>query len=324
MVQLLDIPDDDGEITDWLEDLLVSRNFGETISQLAFLSGLDGLQKTDGDNLADTAPVTEALKQTIVAHGISPLNTDQRSVLLNNPVVLIELNQRIFETGSDYWMQRIASADAGEDQFLKQVAAVNFGDGDPSQRSSVATEAAEATDTTDLTNVTRLESDSATRPTLGGLTRRQLLTVAASILAVLCGAYLFQNAGSQNDQPWGWQSASALPAGVSSDRYLQSIVDSAEQWFDRDSGSSRQLAANLQSLSAGCQRLIDAPHQPLSADQRTWLIEKCRLWKDDIDRLLINVQAPGVDADKTTLLKNAADDLVSRIALAIKNRAEEI
>ena len=84
------------------------------------------------------------------------------------------------------------------------------------------------------------------------------------------------------------------------------------------------LATNLQSLSTGCQRLIDAPHPPLSSDQRAWVIEKCELWKKDIDQLLVDAKAIGGDDGKMTVVKNAADDLVSRIALALTNKSKEV
>ena len=115
-----------------------------------------------------------------------------------------------------------------------------------------------------------------------------------------------------------------MPEGVSAEQYLQSLSDSSEEWFDQKSTTADMLATNLQSLSTGCQRLIDAPHQPLSPDQRQWLVEKCELWKEDIDQTLADAKAIGGDGSKLTVVKNAADDLVSKISLALTNKSKEV
>jgi hypothetical protein len=115
-----------------------------------------------------------------------------------------------------------------------------------------------------------------------------------------------------------------MPQGVSADQYFQSLGDSAEEWFKQKSMTAETLASNLQSLSSGCQRLIDAPHESLSSDQRAWLIEKCEVWKKDIDQLLADAKAIGDDSNALTAVTNAADDLVSKIALALINQSKEV
>ena len=40
MVQILDIPENETELALWLESLLVSRDFGDAVSQLAFLGSV--------------------------------------------------------------------------------------------------------------------------------------------------------------------------------------------------------------------------------------------------------------------------------------------
>jgi hypothetical protein len=300
VVQILDIPENETELRPWLESLLVSRDFGDLVSQLAFLR--------QGVPAVESPAMSEENKEAIINSGLSVIGQDQYRHLLKNPELLIELNERIFEIGAEYWMSKLEPATAKEDQFFKSSAASILGTQSLSNSQNGAG---------DLSRATK------SAPSTTGVSRRQLFAIAASILAVLCGVYFVQSAGSVNDTPWGWQSAQAMPEGGSAERYLESLSDSAEEWFDQKSGTPEQLATNLQSLSTGCQRLIDAPHQPLTAEQRAWLIEKCELWKEDIDQLLADAKVLDGEPRKMIIVKNAADDLVSKIALALTNKSKE-
>ena len=268
MVQLLDIPEDDAELGLWLESLLVSRDFGDLVSQLAFLR--QGLPPVESPN------ISEETKEAIIKNGLSEVSQDQRRQLFKSPELLIELNERIFENGSQYWMSKLEPSHAAEDQFFENTAASIFGTLSSSESQN---------------DVTELSSVAKSAPSSSGVSRRQLLAMAASILAIVCGVYLFQSAGPQSNTPWGWQSAQAMPKGASANEYFLSLGGSAEEWFDQKSTTADMLASNLQSLSNGCQRLIDAPHGALSSDQRAWLIEKCGAWKKDIDQLLADAKA---------------------------------
>ncbi len=299
MVHVLDIPENDAELGPWLESLLVSRDFGDVVSQLAFL--------TQGMSPSEPSEMSGETLEAIVNQGFSTVSQEQCRQLLKNSEVLIELNERIFENGSQYWMSKLEPAEADENQFFESTAASILGTSSPDDSRDAATE---------------LATNSPTPSS--GFSRRQLLAMAASVLAILCGVYLVQNAGSESDTPWGWQSAQAMPQGVSADQYFQSLGDSAEEWFKQKSMTAETLASNLQSLSSGCQRLIDAPHESLSSDQRAWLIEKCEVWKKDIDQLLADAKAIGDDSNALTAVTNAADDLVSKIALALINQSKEV
>lgn len=300
MVQILNIPENETELALWLESLLVSRDFGELVSQLAFLG--------QGVSPAESTEMPEQTKEAIIESGLSKVGPGQCRLLLRDPKLLIELNERIFETGSQYWMSKLEPATADEDQFFNRTVSILGGQPPSNSQDDVAA-------------VSRA-TDSVSEPS--GFSRRQLLAMAASILAVVCGVYFFQSSGAASDTPWGWQSAQAMPEGVSADRYLRSLSDSAEEWFAQKSTTAEMLAANLQSLSTGCQRLIDAPHRPLSPEQRHWLVEKCELWKKDIDQFLADAKAIGGDVSKLKVVKNAADDLISKIALSLTNKSKEV
>lgn len=116
-------------------------------------------------------------------------------------------------------MSKLEPATADEDQFLKSSAASILGGQSVSDSHD---------DVADLSRATN------SAPAPSGVSRRQLLAMAASILAVGCGVYLFQNVGSATDTPWGWQSAQAMPEGVSAEQYLQSLSDSSLTSFTKN------------------------------------------------------------------------------------------
>ena len=153
-----------------------------------------------------------------------------------------------------------------------------------------------------------------------------MLSLAATLLGIGLSFYLvLQMTQSNRNSEWGWQSAQAMPESKSGSEYLQSLSQSGLEWFDQDRGSRDLLLARLEEFSAGCQRVIDAPHASLNDQDRDWLLEKCEAWKIQIDEL---ASAAG-NLDSNTgpdhlKLKNAADDLASKVGLALSERANSI
>jgi len=63
--------------------------------------------------------------------------------------------------------------------------------------------------------------------------------------------------------------------------------------------------------------LIESPHRPLSAADRTWLVDKCRAWAAKLDAHLAAIQS-GQDALK---VRGEADDTINRLIAALRERA---
>ncbi|MEQ9408153.1 MAG: hypothetical protein RIK87_10530 [Fuerstiella sp.] len=102
--------------------------------------------------------------------------------------------------------------------------------------------------------------------------------------------------------------------------YLDSLADSAQEWFGKRPDTARAVATRIAQFRQGCSTLILADHAPLSAEDRTWLVGKCRARATKLDGHLAAVEA-GQDA--ATVL-TAADDTVNKLITALRGRAAEL
>ena len=303
MTQLLDIPEDDKELPRWLESILVSPNFGKTIAQLVYI------QTEDSNPHASADAFTDKQLRQFAKVGLTDATYDQCKAFLRQPAALVALNDAIFAEGDSYWIQRIANASRADHQFLDEFAKANF--------APVDSEISRSKERSNSDNgQARDAADSS-------FSRRSIFALAAALLVAAFGYSYYQNNLAPKGEDWGWQSANALPRNLPQDEYLRSIGEVALEWFEQPSNTPAQLAANLQTLSSGCQRLIEDDHPSLSDANREWLIEKCTDWKQSIDLLVDSAsEIEHLDEAKQQAIKNAADDLVSKISLTLNNRAD--
>ena len=89
---------------------------------------------------------------------------------------------------------------------------------------------------------------------------------------------------------WGWNRPGALPQDLGPGEYLNRIADAAAEWFNQRPEGPIDLARRLGELRQGCSVLILSPHKPLSAQDRTWLVEKCRAWAAKLDAHLVSLE----------------------------------
>ena len=119
---------------------------------------------------------------------------------------------------------------------------------------------------------------------------------------------------------WGWDRPGALKSNIPADEYLNSLADSANEWFNKRPESPRDLATRIAQFRKGCSTLILADHQPLAEEDRTWLVEKCRAWAEKLDAHLVAIEA-GQEVDS---VRAAADETINKLMTAMRNRASEI
>ena len=299
---LLDIPDNDQEIQQWLEKLLVSKDFGAAIAQLKWLNS-----SADVPAQHNVAELSDDEVASIVENGLSVVSRPQCRTLLRAPERLIELNHKIFDVGAPYWMKQISQS-AETDSFLAGFANQNFGQA-PQPGPAVNRQQGVAQ---------RHQQTSAK-----GFSRRQLLSMAASVAAVGLGVW-FLNSSGDGDK-WGWQAVASFPQDVSAAQYLQNASDSVLQWYEQPANSPATLTASLKGLAQGCEQLIAAPHKPLGVADRQWLVEKCTAWQTTINELHASAeQLKPNDNSGAVQLKNRADDLVSKIAKVLSDRADAV
>jgi hypothetical protein len=137
--------------------------------------------------------------------------------------------------------------------------------------------------------------------------------VAASISLVLIVAWPLLY-----PKTWGWDRPTALAAGATSADYLNNLADAAEEWFAQTRDDSRHLARRLTEMRRGCDRLLAAPHAPLSQADRDWLLERCRTWSEKFDDQLAALQS---GERSLQAVREEADATVKQLIRALRGRA---
>ncbi len=118
----------------------------------------------------------------------------------------------------------------------------------------------------------------------------------------------------------GLEPSRALPQDLGPGAYLNRIADAAAEWFNQRPEGPIDLARRLGELRQGCSVLILSPHKPLSAQDRTWLVEKCRAWAAKLDAHLVSLEG-GTAAPK---VRDEADATVDKLIKALRERASAL
>jgi hypothetical protein len=103
--------------------------------------------------------------------------------------------------------------------------------------------------------------------------------------------------------------------------YLERLADSATEWYQErpdDPDDPVALARRIGDFRQGCSVLILAEHEPLPAEDRKWLAEKCRAWAAKLDSHLAAVEA-GEDPRK---VRAGVDETVRNLVEALRQRAQ--
>jgi len=119
---------------------------------------------------------------------------------------------------------------------------------------------------------------------------------------------------------WGWNRPGALPRDVPPAEYLNKLADAASEWFKKRSDDPAALAKRLAEFRQGCSVLMLSEHRPLSPDDRTWLVLKCRTWAAKLDAHLAGVEA-GEDPSK---VRAEADETIDKMIRALRERAKSL
>ena len=99
--------------------------------------------------------------------------------------------------------------------------------------------------------------------------------------------------------------------------YLNRLADGAREWFNTRPDRPPALVRRIAEFRQGCSVLIRSPHRPLSAEDRDWLVEKCRAWAAKFDGYSAAVEA-GEDPLK---VRNEADETINRLIDTLRGRA---
>ena len=285
----LEIPDDPAEVAGWLERQVVGPDLAGLVAELEAVHGHDGDDATDQPDL-DAA----------VAVGLGSLPRAALSELLRRPRLLMDLQERVLLEGGERWGQLARDGDASAvDRGRKRLLAA-------------------------VGNTGGVVDEAEGRPDVLPMPRRPLgarrlwplaVAMAASVLVATLAVDRFRPRAA--GPGWGWAKPGALDADLPRDAYLAGLADSAEGWFRQTPEDPRSLARRLGEFRQGCSALILADHRPLPAEDRDWLVGKCRAWASKLDGILAEVEA-GKDLAAT---REEADQTVRKLIVAIRDRA---
>ena len=119
---------------------------------------------------------------------------------------------------------------------------------------------------------------------------------------------------------WGWNKPGVLTANLPAPAYLNNLADAAEQWFEQQPEDPVTLAKRITEFRLGCTRLIYAEEKPLSAEEKRWLDEQCRLWSESLDNALEAIDA----RPQPSQVRHNIDEMVRHVARALRTKAEQL
>lgn len=299
-----DIPETREDLVSWLEQALTGIHLSQLVAELKAVHGSSGAEDTNG--------LGEKL-DAVLEHGLNELSDQEIQALLTDPERLFSLQEEVSIRGSRYWQQLPVEDLASIKADLSFVQA-SESETPYSPASSRPLPAMQEV-------VAGPES-----PSWWSHPMVVALATAAAVLLVV-GLAPWKNKGPDDTQVasvpatgWGWDRPGALKTDTSAASYLNGLADSADEWFNKRPKNPKDLAVRIAQFRQGCSTLILADHQPLAKADRDWLVGKCQAWAAKLDGHLAAIEAGG-SVDE---VREAADDTVRKLMIAMRSRADEI
>jgi hypothetical protein len=286
----LDMPEDEAELASWLERLVVGERLGALVAELEGIHGPP----------ARTASLDQALgdrRDAVLRDGLASLPPDRLGLFLRQPRLLLQLQELVLVSGCPHW-ETLAAAQ-------------------PEHRDALAR------------GRVRLPGQGYATPRTWHLRRWGVGLAATAAAALLLAAFLISGRPGGPRQPvppaatasaWGWNRPGALAEDLRPGAYLDHLADAAQEWFNQRPEGPVDLARRLGEFRQGCSVLILSPHQPLSADDRAWLVEKCRTWAAKLDAELASLER----GEDPTVVRDQADATAAALVKALRDRAKTL
>ena len=228
--------------------------------------------------------------------------------LLRQPRLLLDLQELILISGGPHWLERAASEPENQQAVERgwRNLTASLADERTAIRTSPGQRAPSRTERSSWTRHRWLVS---------------LATAAAVLVAVALVEYRSGHGPGVNivaSSGWGWNRPGALTQDVPRRDYLNRLADGAKEWFNTRPDNPIALARRIAEFRQGCSVLILSPHRPLPAQDRAWLVERCRAWAVRFDGYLASVEG-GKDPLE---IRNQADETINRLIDTLRDRAK--
>jgi hypothetical protein len=304
----LEIPDDTAALAGWLQDHLVGLDLAPLVAELEAVHGA----------AQDPLTVDQVLgshRDAVLAHGLGALPPKRLRQLLLKSRLLLDLQELVLTGGGPFWSELAAPSAtssnrrAALDRTWKKI------DG--------------AVTPATAPSASRRAQPVAQSPRLLRFPVRRLLSLAAAavMLVAVFVAGRHTRDGAQRPQPgptastgWGWNRPDALRESLTPREYLTHLADAAQEWFNKRPDEPLALARRIGEFRQGCSTLILSQHRPLAANDRTWLVDKCRAWAAKLDAHLAALEG-GQDPIK---VREAADETIDKLIVALRERAKNL
>lgn len=290
----LDIPDETAALAGWLEQRLTGLDLGALVAELDAVHGPGTASSESLDTLLGNR------RGRVLREGLRAIGPEDLQRLLRQPRLLLDLQELVLTEGGDHWQ--------------------TLGAGMPETR--VRAERGWAR----LEPLLR-EQQTAARPDPSVLPRNRpgrwfarpwfvSLATAASLLALVAGYQRLRGPVVVAQAGWGWNRPGALPQDLPRSAYLTRLADDAEEWFRKRPDEPVALARRISEFRQGCSVLILAEHRPLPAEDRAWLVGKCKAWAAKLDAHLAAVEA----GEDPIQVRDEADATIHKLIAALRER----
>lgn len=290
----LEIPDDPALLPGWLESHLVNTDLAALVAELEAVHG----EQPGSLSLAD---VLRDRRDAVLSRGLASLPAEGLKSLLRNPRLLLELQELILTEGGPCWLDGAAAAASKQDDLERVWNRLS----DPLQQTSRAAVLPVAPPPRRVVPLARW------------------IGIFAAAAAVVLGVFLVerQRGGDQEAASgWGWSRPGALDGDLPPAVYLDRLADAAAEWFRKRPDDPIAVARQIGEFRQGCSVLILSPHKPLGAQDRAWLVEKCRAWAARLDAHLAALEG-GASAAK---VRDDADATINKLIAALRDRAQAL
>lgn len=287
-ITLFNMPDDPQELAPWLERQIAGPTLRELIQELLAF-GADANEKVTLESLIG------GRLSDVLSHGLRVLPLEIVRQVLGHPLTLLELQEHVLFSGGEYWETLAAPSKPSEAQPRYA---------DDSESSPGSPKEAEAEP---MFNPTRVSRRSLGWGAVG-------MAAAALVLGLTIWTRPPTPAGG-----WGFDRPGALAVAGTPDEYLTSLCQSAAEWFRKRPETREALEQRIVQFRRGCQTLLQAPHRPLSPEQKTSLANACAATIAELDNLLTRLRS---GRENVLVLREDSDRVIRTLIGTLQTLAE--
>jgi hypothetical protein len=279
-------------LPEWLDWHVVTPGLGQLVAELTAIHGRPQRETTLDSLLAGN-------RARVLDAGLRELPREALGKLLKQPALLVELRDLVFAEGGDYW-DRIDPEEMPPDRVERVV--------------------------DEVTTTIAHEAKSLRGPKVP-FYKWPLCVGFATAAAVLLGVYLI-GWRPPTDKPtetakatgvqWGWASADGLPKSGTDTQAFAHLGKAAKQWFDERPETPVALAQRISEFRQGCTALQFSTNLPLSEEEKTDLLARCKKWSAEFDVLLTRLE----ESRDVPAVRKDADELVNKLAKYLESREQ--